>query len=50
MSMAAKLTDVVDKMSGANLQVDGQMEKPAQGVADLWETEEEDSSPLHLPM
>ena len=33
-------------MSEANLQVDGQAEKPAQGVADLWEMEEEDSSPL----
>ena len=48
--MAAKLSDLVDKMSEANLQVDGQAEKPAQGVADLWEMEEEDSSPLHLPM
>ena len=48
--MAAKLSDSADKMSEANLQADGQMEKPAQGVADLWETEEEDSSPLHSPM
>ena len=47
MSMAAKLSDLVDKTSEANLQADGQMEKPAQGAADLWETEEEDSSPLH---
>ena len=47
--MAAKSSDLVDKMSEANLQVDGQMEEPAQGVADLWETEEEDSSPLHSP-
>ena len=30
--------------------MDGQAEKPAQGVADLQEMEEEDSSPLHLPM
>ena len=50
MSMAAKLSNLVHKMSEANLQVDGQVEKPAQGVADLWEMEEEDSSPLHLPM
>ena len=48
MSMAAKLNDLVDKMSEANLQADGQAEKPAQGAVDLWETEEEDSSPLHL--
>ena len=48
--MAAKLSNLVDKMSEANLQADGQAEKPAQGAADLWEMEEEDSSPLHLPM
>ena len=47
MSMAAKSSDLVDKMSEANLQVDGQVEKPAHGVADLWEMEGEDSSPLH---
>ena len=45
--MAAKSSDLADKMSEANLQADGQMEKPAQGVADLCETEEENSSPLH---
>ena len=50
MSMAAKLSDLVDKISEANLQVDGQTEKPAQGAVDLWEMEEEDSSPLCLPM
>ena len=50
MSMAAKLSDLVDKTSEANLQADGQAEKPVRGVADLWETEEEDSSPLHLLM
>ena len=49
MSMAAKWSDLVDKTSEANLQVDGQMEKPAQGVADLQEMEEEDSFPLHSP-
>ena len=50
MSMAAKLSNLVDKMSEANLQVDGQVEEPAQGMVDLWEMEEEDSSPLHSPM
>ena len=50
MSMTAKLRDLVDKTSEANLQVDGQAEKPAQGAADLHEMEEEDSSPLHWPM
>ena len=44
--MAAILSNVVDKTSEANLQVDGQVEKPAQGAVDLWEMEEEDSSPL----
>ena len=48
--MAAKSSDVVDKTSEANLQADVQVEKPAQGAADLWEMEEEDSSPLHLPV
>ena len=49
MSMAAKLSSLVDKTSEANLQADGQADKPAQGVADLQETEEEDSSPHCLP-
>ena len=47
--MAAKLSDLVDKTSEGNLQVDGQAEKPAQGVADLRETEKEDRSPLCSP-
>ena len=34
MSMAAKFSDLVDKMSGANLQVDGHVEVPTQGVKD----------------
>ena len=46
--MASKLSDLVDKTSEANLQVAGQVEKPAQGAVDLREMEEEDSSPLHL--
>ena len=44
MSMAAKLSDLVDKMSGANLQADGHVEVPTQGAKDLWELEEEDCS------
>ena len=48
-SMAAKLSNLVDKMSGANLQVDGHTEVPTQGAKDLQEPEEEDSSPSHLP-
>ena len=50
MSMAAKLSDLSDKTSEANLQVDGQVEKPAQGAADWQEMEEEDSSPHNLLM
>ena len=49
--MAAKSSDLVDKMSPeANLQVDGQVEVPTQGVKDLQETEEGDSSPSCLLM
>ena len=47
--MAAKSSDLVDKTSEANLQADGQAEKPAHGAADLREMEEEDGSPLCLP-
>ena len=50
MSMAVKVSDLVDETSEANLQADGQVDKPAQGVAYLWEMEEEDSSPHHLPV
>ena len=49
MSMAAKSSDSGDKMSEANLQADGQEEKPAQGAADRQETEEEDGSPPNSP-
>ena len=45
MSMAAKSSDLVDKTSEANLQVDGQVKVPTQGMEDLQETEEENSSP-----
>ena len=48
-SMAAKLSDLGDKTSEANLQVDGQVEKPAQGAADWQEMEEEDGSPPISP-
>ena len=43
--MAAKLSDLGDKTSEANLQVDGQAEKPAQGAVDQQEMEEKDGSP-----
>ena len=47
MSMAAKLSDLADQTSGANLQADGQMEVPTQGAKDLWGSEEADTSPSH---
>ena len=43
--MDAKSSDLSDKMSEANLQADGQAEKPAHRAVDRWEMEEEDSSP-----
>ena len=47
--MAAKLSNLADKMPGANLQVDGQTEVPTQGMKNLQGSEEEDSSSFHLP-
>ena len=49
MSMATKSSDLADKTSGANLQVDGQMEVSTEGMKDLQGPEEEDSSPFHSP-
>ena len=46
--MAAKLSDLSDKTSEANLQADGQVEKPAHRAADQQKMEEEDSSPHNL--
>ena len=48
MSMAAKLSDLVDEMSGVNLQMEGHMDVPPQSVKDLREPEALDSSPSHL--
>ena len=45
MSKAAKLSDLVDKMSGTNLQTDGHVDVPTQSAKDPQELEEEDSSP-----
>ena len=50
MSMATKSSDLAEEMSVASLQVDGQAEGPTQGVKDLQESEEDDSSPSHLPL
>ena len=49
MSMAAKLSDIVDKTSGVNLQMEGHAGMPPQSAKDLWEPEASDSSPSHFP-
>ena len=46
--MAAKLSDLVDETSGANLQIEGHKDVPAQSAKDLWEPEVLDSPPTHL--
>ena len=50
MSMAAKSSDLDKEMSGASLQANGQMEGPTQSAKDVQESEEDDSSPSHLPL
>ena len=47
--MAAKSSDLGDKMSEANLQADGQVEKPAQGAVDWQEMKEENGSLPNSP-
>ena len=49
MSMAAKLSDLVDEMSRANLQVEGHADVPPQSAKVLQESEASGSSPSHLP-
>ena len=49
MSMAAKSSDLVDEMSGANLQTEGYADVTPQSVKDLQEPEGSDSSPSNLP-
>ena len=44
------LNDLAEETSGASLQGNGQMEEPTQGARDLQESEEDDSSPSHLPL
>ena len=48
MSMAVKLSDLVDEMSGANFQMEGHMDVPTQRVKDLQEPEALDCPPSHL--
>ena len=47
MSMAAKSSDLVDEMSGANHQMEGHADVPSQSVKVLWQPEASDSSPSH---
>ena len=47
MSMAAKLSDLVDETSGVNLQTEGHADVPPQRAKDLWELEALVSSPSH---
>ena len=48
--MSTKSSDLAVETSGARLQADGQAEEPTQGAKDLWESEEDDSSPSHSPL
>ena len=48
-SMAAKSNDLVDEMSGANLQMGGHEDVPAQSAKDLHEPEALDSPPSCSP-
>ena len=43
--MAAKLSNLVDEMSGANLQTEGYVDVPPQSAKGLQEPEASDSSP-----
>ena len=49
MSMAAKSSDLLEKMSGVNLQTEDHADMPPQSAKDLWESEALGSSPSHLP-
>ena len=49
MSTAAKLSDIVDKTSGASLQTESHADMPSQSAKDLQELEASGSSPSHLP-
>ena len=49
MSMAAKSSDLGNRMSGANLQMESHVDVLSQSAKDLWESEALGSSPFHLP-
>ena len=46
--MAAKSSDLGDRTSGANLQMEGHADVPSQGAEDQWELEASSRSPSHL--
>ena len=48
MSMAAKSSDLGNRTSGANPQMQGHVDVPSQSAKDLWESETSSSSPSHL--
>ena len=50
MSMATKLSNLGNRMSGANLHMEGHADVPPQSAKDLWELEALGSSPSHLPL
>ena len=45
--MAVKSSNLGDRMSGANLQMEGQVDVPSQSVEDQWESGVSGSSPSH---
>ena len=47
MSMAAKSSDLGNRISGANLQMEGNADMPSQSAKELWHSEASDSSPSH---
>ena len=49
MSMATKLSDLGNRMSGDNPQMEGHMDAPSQSAQDLSESEVLGSSPSHSP-
>ena len=49
MSMAAKSSDLEDRPSGANLQIEGHVDMPCQSAKDPGESGASGSSPFHSP-
>ena len=49
MLMAAKLSDLGNRTSGANPQMEGHVDAPSQSAKDPWELDTLGSSPSHSP-